>query len=125
MIDCDAIGLTQGDAIDLGDVVGGRGIHHELSHGRLDVVESVLVGKVGRHRVLILLAIDLLGDVFLMELGDGFSQFDGLGPLWEGADVGSVVVGEVQEMCPSDLIEVEFASEQFIGTIWAIPLEEF
>ena len=46
MIDCDAIGFTQGDAVDLGDVVGGCGIHHELSHGRLDVVESVLVGKV-------------------------------------------------------------------------------
>ena len=60
-----------------------------------------------------------------MELGDSFSQFDGLGPLWEGADVGFVVVGEVQEMCPSELVEVEFASEQFIGTIWAIPLEEF
>ena len=125
VIDSDAIGLTQGDAVDLGDVVGGCGIHHELSHGRLDVVESVFSGKVGRHRVLCLLAIDLLGDVLLMELGDGFSQFDGLGPLREGADVGSVVVGEVQEMCPSELIEVEFPSEQFIGAIWAIPLEEF
>ena len=60
-----------------------------------------------------------------MELGDGFSQFDGLGPLREVADVGSVVVGEVQEMCPIELIEVEFPSEQFIGAIWAIPLEEF
>jgi hypothetical protein len=72
-----------------------------------------------------LLAIDLLGDVLLVELGDGFSQFDGLGPLRKGADVGFVVVREVKEMCPSELVEVEFASEQFIGTIWAIPLEEF
>ena len=63
--------------------------------------------------------------MLFVELGDGFSQFDGLGPLREGADVGSVVVGEVQEMCPSELVEVEFPSEQFIGTIWAIPLEEF
>ncbi len=46
MVDSDAIGLTQGDAVDLGDVVVGCGIHHELSHGRLDVVESVLIGKV-------------------------------------------------------------------------------
>ena len=46
VVDSDAIGLTQGDAVDLGDVVGGRGIHHKLSHGRLDVVESVFSGKV-------------------------------------------------------------------------------
>lgn len=125
VFDCDVIGLTQGDAVDLGDVVGGCGIHHELSHGRMDVVESVYSGKVRRHRVVCFLAIDLLGDVFLMELGDGFSQFDGLWPLREGADVGSVVVGEIQQMCPSELIEVEFLSEQLIGAIWAIPLEEF
>lgn len=125
VIDCDGIGLTQGDAVDLGDVVGGRRIHHELSHGRMDVVESVLVSKIGWHRVWCFLAIDSLGDVLFVELGDGFSQFDGLGPLWEGADVGFVVVGEVKQVCPSELVEVEFASKQLIGTIRAIPLEEF
>lgn len=100
MADLNAVGFALGAAVGLGDGIRRGGIQHKLSHGRLDVVEAVLVAKGGGIGVDLVLGGYAFIDVMLVKLGNGLSESDGFWLMVEGTDVGAVVGGEVQEMSP-------------------------